>query len=255
MSDKRMDKIIALLKQAEGTNHPEEAKTFTAKAQALMTEWEIDEAQLAERAAKNGGPVELPADHKVWIPYSPYQTSHIQVWLQAYEAQGCKAVWLSNSYNPEVPSQKGGWLHVFGFQSSITIGSMLGASLAIQAETEFRTDGVQYRMFAQTSHPGHRIKWKNSFLLGYAAGVGKQLADAKAAAMREAGTGAELVFVGRAALVQDALNSRYNRLRKGNTSAGGYAGATNDGYRAGLRAKTSPGSNEVGGGSGRKSIG
>jgi len=47
IDDKRMQKIEALLAQAEGTPYPEEAAAFARKAQELMTRWQIDEAVLA----------------------------------------------------------------------------------------------------------------------------------------------------------------------------------------------------------------
>ena len=45
-NQKRAEIISALLKQAESTTYPEEAKTFSAKAQTLMAKWAIDDAML-----------------------------------------------------------------------------------------------------------------------------------------------------------------------------------------------------------------
>jgi hypothetical protein len=242
--DKRLQLILKLLAQAEGTNHPEEAKTFSAKAQKLMTEWQVDEAKLAEAAAASGAPVqELPSDEKVWMPGTMYKASTVQVWNAAMEANGVKLImvagerfyenWKKEGYTR--PYIRGTYYHLFGFEKNILLGKMLAASLMVQMEREFRSDAVQQRMRWETTSAPSKVQWKNGFIFGYASAVSAKLQAAKRAATREPGT--ELVLVRRDELVQKSVADTYPKLGKSSSTAGqGYNSSRTLGREAGSRA-------------------
>jgi hypothetical protein len=245
-SDKRLQTIIKLLAQAESTNHPEEAKTFSAKAQALMTQWQIDEAQLAEAAAASGAPVsEVPCDEKVWMPGTMYKASTAQVWYHAMKANGVQLVMLAGEQYYENwkkegytrPYIRGTYYHLFGFEKNILLGKMLATSLMIQMEREFRTQEVQDRMRYETTTAPSRVQWKNGFIFGYASAIGRRLEAAK-----QATTGTELVLVRRDEIVLAHRASVYPKLGKSSTSAGqGYNSSRGLGRQAGNRADVGTG--------------
>lgn len=54
-ADKRIKKIEALLAKADGTDFPEEAAVFRAKAEALMIQWRIEESMLAAAGSVDQG--------------------------------------------------------------------------------------------------------------------------------------------------------------------------------------------------------
>lgn len=70
---KILNKIEGLLRQAESTNHPAEAESFTAKAEELMARWSIDRAHL--RAARTAGDAAADID-----------TIEILVWKSAMQS-------------------------------------------------------------------------------------------------------------------------------------------------------------------------
>lgn len=252
MTDKRLKKILALLAQAEGTNVPEEAKTFSAKAQELMTAWQIDEAQLAAAAAASGARVrEIPSDERVWLPGTMYKASTVEVWDAALRANSVKLVlvagsqfyenWRKEGYTS--PYIRGTWLHLFGFEHNITLAKMLAASLLIQMEREFQSEQVQaiMRLEARTG-PG-RVQWKNGFIFGFARAVDHKLIMAKRTATQAAGPGTELVLAHRDEAVDKAVEAYYPKLDKSSTSAGqGWDSSRSLGRAAGARANVDSGS-------------
>jgi hypothetical protein len=238
--DSRLNKIVKLLAQAESTTHPEEAKTFSAKAQALMTEWQIDEAQLAEAAAKNGAVSEVPADEKIFLPGTQYQASTLQIWCHALKANGVRLVTLSGEKyfedwkerNYSYPTRKGVWLHMFGFEHNITMGKMLAASLMLQMENEYQAPDVQLMRRLEAGPGTGSIKWKNGFIFGYARAIGVKLEAAKRAVV-----GTELVLVRRDEIVDTRVKEVYAKLGKKSTSAGrGRNSSHSLGHAAGNRA-------------------
>lgn len=243
--DDRINKILALLAKAEKSEFPEEAKAYSAKAQALMTQWEIDEAQVAAAAAATGAPAEVPTDKKVWIPGTMYKASTAQLWYQVLQANGVDLVlvageryyenWKKEGYTR--PYIRGTYFHLFGFEHNIRMAEMLVASLTIQMETEFRSAEVQSRMFAETSSAPGRVQWKNGFIFGYAAAIGRKLQAAKRETVAASGPGTELVLVRRDELVQQAKTLVYPKLGKSSSSAGqGYNSSRALGREAGNRA-------------------
>lgn len=242
-TDKRLDKIQKLLAKAERTNHPEEAAAFTAKAQELMTLWAVDDAML--QAARKGAEPEKLERRFVDIDYSPYQTPHEQLLMVVCRTNDVEVV-FTKVYDFARTTKSGrGYqqvsrAHLFGHTIDLDFATMLYTSLLLQAEREFRTDEVQFRMKMETSHPGHRIKWRNSFNQGFAHAVAKRLKAAKDATLRQAetihGTGMALALIDRRTLVKASVADAFPRLRTKQANAGGVAGGQSAGVVAGNRA-------------------
>lgn len=253
---KRIDKIVKLLAQAEGTNSPEEAKTYSAKAQALMTEWEIDDARIQQARINAGQKPEVVGDDKVWFFGRMTTMPTATLWNVVAANNGVRLVIVKDSRpNPDPRyTNQGIWLHMFGYQGSIDRTRMMAGSLMIQAEREFLTPEVQEKKRWECSAPTHHIKWKNAFMNGYASGVASKLSDARRAAEAAAPVGTELALRDRSLAVNKAVTARYRNLSNTNSSAGsGARGANAAGYAAGRRAQTDQQSSI--GGTSNRSIG
>jgi hypothetical protein len=248
-----LTKVQALLTKAERGATPEEAKLLVAKAQELMVKYAISEAMLAQ--AKPGEEREPIETLNLWIEFSPYQTPKVYLLNVVARANDCRIV-LTQAYKRDDQGQyvydakgrlvKGQRATVVGFATSLKFVEQLYTSLLVQAEVEFRTPAVQDLMFAQTSHPGHRIKWRNDFMLGFNSGVGRKLHEARKTVVDQAGTGSELALLDRNQLVQAEYERLFPKLKTMKASAGGgSAAAWHSGRAAGQRADV--GQTKVGG--------
>lgn len=250
----RLEKIRALIATAEsftrGGNH-EAAASYQAKAQELMTKWSIEEAQLA--GLRDAGSIEIGVTY-LWEPFSPYQEPKIQLIDAIARHNGCKTpetkgCWREdpNSTAPTyylrlVRNAKGQpikhtKIHLIGRPRDREFVEMLYTSLLLQAQIEFESKAVQEQMAAQTSHPGHRIRWRNSFIQGYVSGVDARLREAKRTVVNST-PGAALVLADASKLVDGWIKGEYGKLGKGRLpqSGGGFGAARMAGTAAGLRA-------------------
>lgn len=240
---KVLDRIRKLLAKAESTTHAEEAAAFTAKAQELMQRHAIDEALLASQDGKLREEITTIV---VTIDYSPYQSPKEQLLHEIATATDCRAVFTAG-YDRDRKTKAGGYQRVSrasitGYKSDLEFVELLYTSLLLQQESAFRAPDVQDRMFIETSHPGHRIKWRNSFAMSFADRIGQRMRQARAATRQQAqaeaptGTSVALVLADRKALVDQAFNEKYPKLRTKHSSSGGYASGSAAGRAAGDRA-------------------
>ena len=254
MTDKRLEKIVALLAQAEKTTFPEEAKAFSAKAQSLMSEWSIDEAQLAQAREDAGQKQDIPSDEQIWMPGTMYKNAMATLWNAVCEANHVKLVlvpgqkfyenWKKEGYTR--PYIRGAYFHLFGFEGDITRTKLLATSLTIQMENEFRSPETQSILNFETRTGPAKVQWKNGFILGYVRSVRTRLLEA---ASHAAGTA--LVLVRRDELVAKSVSDRYSKLGKSSSTAGqGYNSSRALGREAGARADV--GNTRLGGDNNRK---
>ena len=87
-STRTLDRIRALLAKAESTTFPEEAETYTAKAQELMARHSIDAALLDAAGPHHGraGAVRIGVD-------APYEMAKSMLLSVVAEANRCRSVW------------------------------------------------------------------------------------------------------------------------------------------------------------------
>lgn len=251
----RLDKIRALLAKAEGTNHPPEAQAFTAKAHDLMIQWGIEDAELqaAGRKAEDTGSIGVT---RVWMPYSPYQTPHIWLLTGIAKAVDCRTVKYTGAVrkNTKGSYDKGSWMHIIGFERDRDFTEAMYTSLMLQAESEFQSDAVQEQMFAETSHPGHRIRWRNAFMAAFARRVNTRMWEARKGARDEVAESTALVLRDRKTAVDNWVDDNVGPLSKGARSGMGGGAGSLAGDRAGRKAdigsaKVGGGKRQIGGGS------
>lgn len=123
-------KVRALMAQAEGTNHPEEADSFRAKADQIMTayaimEWELDQTT---------GEVHLPASREYdfgWYwDYNLHETIRQQLWWlfqQCGRFARCKVVY----HDARVNAAGQDIIMVLGMESDLNYFDMIFTSLMV----------------------------------------------------------------------------------------------------------------------------
>lgn len=223
----RMAKIQALLAKAESSTFPEEAKVFTAKAYELMEKWAIDEAMMRGMRPES---IEV-GTVKFDLAYSPYLAPKRQLLHVLALHFDCRAVFTSytNRYTSDKSKRNVSYVTLVGMEKDLQFVRMLFTSLLLQADIEFLTDAVQSACRTETSHPGHRIKWRNTWMLGYINGIMVKLAERKRFARAEAENatpGVGLVLASKKDRVDKAFNDQVGRtktMRSNASFAGGSA--------------------------------
>lgn len=163
---KMIERVRALLAKAESTDFPDEAETFTAKAQELIARHAIDVAML------EGTPGERqPASGRRVLLDDPYAKSKGLLLSAIASANHCRAV-----RNPAF-----GICTVFGATNDLDAVELLYASLLTQATAAMVREG---RSGAHARSRGFR----SSFLVAYATRVGQRLREATSAAVQDART-------------------------------------------------------------------
>lgn len=236
----RLAKVRALLAKAESTHHPEEAKTFSEKAQELMAKWAIDDAML--RASKgDAGSIETLI---IWLDANEYRGPKIRLLADLAEVNDCKCVMYPQTYREVEGVRKRQFrFEIVGYDDDRAFVETLYTSLMTQAAIELIHPDVLMTMEIECEEGGHRIKWRNSFMMAYARKIRDRLTEAKERAKREAapryatGTMA-MVLVGKADLVTKRFEALHPKLRKGGTSSAGQGmgSASELGHRAAGRA-------------------
>jgi len=237
VEDSRLVKIRALLATAESLargGNREAAASYNAKAQELMTRWAIDEA-LLDQPDRTDHEIGIT---KVWLPYSPYQGPQETLLGVVSRVNSCKVVFYQERCGPE--NKRGQWAHIAGFTSDRRVVEVLYTSLLLQAAGEFAAPDIQRRMAVETSHPGHRIRWRNAFMTGYIRAVAPRLEAAFRTTVSRAETstpGVGLVLVDRRAQVTEWSDKEFGSVRTLRSNCGqGAASASAAGRAAGARA-------------------
>ncbi|MFC5000686.1 DUF2786 domain-containing protein [Dactylosporangium cerinum] len=152
----QLDRIRALLAKAESTNFPEEAETYTAKAQELMARHSIDYALLSVDV---GGRDE-PVGRRVAVD-NPYGAPEVLLLDAVARANRCRSVW----------SGEFGFVTVLGFPSDVDGVEMLFTSPLVQATGAMVAAGSRRDASGRSSTRSFR----QSFLTAYAQRIGERL--------------------------------------------------------------------------------
>lgn len=247
MTDSRLEKIRALIATAEsftrGGNHAA-AASYNAKAQELMTKWSIEEAQLA--GARSASSTDIGVSY-IYEHFNPYQEPKLQILYYVANHNNCRVLATKGVAHRDSEgrlildrngrSAKHTKVHVIGRERDRQFVEMLYTSLLVQLETEILAPAIQERMAREAPKPGNRIKWRNSFVLGYGRGVDSRLQEAKRTVV-DATPGAALVLADSSKAIDAWIENTYSKLRKGRNSqsGNGYYGAQAEGAVAGRRA-------------------
>lgn len=199
MSDKieaMKDKIAKLLAKAEGTDNPDEAKTYSEAAERLMLKWGIEAAEL--EAAGEIKPEEIVTRSVV------FTGDYARTWLEfaTAAAQGFGAL------GPMVAKSRASsamTFYVVGHETDVTLFLQLLHSLQLQAMTAVRK---WWRTAPEREWltPWEGYQSRRSFLLEYGYVVAARLSEIRRSTQQEASTGAALVLVDKAAKVQNHMD-------------------------------------------------
>jgi hypothetical protein len=204
-NEKIVSRVQALLAKAESTTYPEEAEALTAKAQELITRYSIDAAIAQHRRAAGARP--------------QLRRLHIDAPYISPKATLLSAVGRAN--NVEVVYNASGRASLVGFDTDLDTVEMLFASLLVQATA------AMFRV--PRDEVGPRVKaFRHAFLFAFAQRIGQRLADARAAATREAEVehGASLVPLmdARRDAVAEMMKQEFPHTRSARTSVSHYGG-------------------------------
>lgn len=190
-----LHKVRSLLAKAESTTFPDEAEALTAKAQELMDRHAIDRAMLAAASPGNAAPEgrQIPVD-------APYANEKFHLLSEVARANRCRAVFASWSRVATV----------VGFAEDQETVEVLYTSLLVQATTA---------MLARGDRPATRTRrFRQSFLIAFAARVGQRLQAADDAVVAEADRahdgGVLPVLASRVAAVEDHVEQLFPDLRR-----------------------------------------
>lgn len=197
VDDKLLGRIRALLAKAEATTFPEEADTFTAKAQELMARHAIDHALLRAAGTIGAGGDDVAA-RRVLIndPYADAKTILLAV---VAEANDGRTVWDKHH----------GHVTVFAHPTDLELIELLFTSLLVQAT---QAAGVAGRAASR----GTAASFRRAFLTAYAIRIGDRLDEARHEVEQEAvgqhGAALVPVLAARRDAVDRAVEAAFPRL-------------------------------------------
>jgi hypothetical protein len=197
--DRLLNRIRGLLAKAEGTDHPAEAETFTAKAQELMTRHAVDEAVLRGLQHED-----IPVASRRVHLQSPYANVKATLLNAVAVPNRCRTV-LMNEYDIAV---------LVGTPTNVDQTELLFTSLLIQAT----------RAMAEAGHRGARstdrsATFRRSFLLAYATRIGERLREADRSTTDTYGTELVPLLQREADAVTAEFERQFPRLRQGGSTS------------------------------------
>ncbi len=230
------EKVRALLAKAESTEYPDEAATYTAKAQELITLHAIDLALIESREGRGRIVTRL-----IEVP-RPYPKEKFILLGGIARANNCRAILglERDTLNEMVEDGSlgqytGDLATVVGYETDLDGVELLFTSLLVQGVNEMLSHGSQVTAWGE-----NRTKsFRRSFLYQFACTVSGRLAEATAAVRDEAAAanGDDLlpVLVGREDAVNAETDARFPHLSPLRTSVSNGSGVV-AGAAAGKRA-------------------
>jgi hypothetical protein len=152
-----LQKVRALLSQAESTTFPQEAEAFTAKAQQLIARHRIDHALLDDGGGAGAG---SPSCRDLPV-FDPYATAKFHLFHVVADANGCEAVYATWRKTASI----------FGAPADLDLVETLVTSLLVQASVAVQAAGPQRDRYGRSTTRSFR----RSFYLAYAQRVGERL--------------------------------------------------------------------------------
>lgn len=227
-----IQKVEKLLTKAESTEFPEEAEALISKAQALMLEHQIHEAQLR----LNGNQPEEKVTSKFFHVSNPYLKEKAGLWLTVAEANGCTLLYLRGNWD-----NNDGGVEVYGTPTDIEFVGQLGQSLTIQMASALEKFVATHQKPSYASTVG----WKKSFLYGYKSSIRKRLEEVTQEGVEEVSSEVLPVLVSRKEKAEEFMENQYPNLTASTSEFTGSSSAFSRGAQAGQEA--SLGQTAVGG--------
>lgn len=219
------DKVAKLLALAESTTNPAEAEAFTEKAETLMLQYGIEQAQVQAKR---------PGDKREEIIIEHVRFSNKFYQPMALLGQSIAPAFNIKGYRSDAGNKQ---VHIWlvGHKSDVEQAATLVRSLVIQAEAAaaywWKHEGDKslsaWNQFVQ----------QRQFLYGFCNGVRERLTEVRNRVVHEAGPGTELVLVDRSKLVNNWVqeNMRFSKGRGSSVKSGEYTAAV-AGHAAGREA-------------------
>lgn len=189
-ADPVLERVRKLLAKAEATDFEEEATTYTAKAQALMTRHAIDQALVSRpEAADVPRMMRLPVD-------APYADAKASLLTGLGRVNRCRVVF----------SQALGMCTVVGHAEDLRAVEMLFTSLLVQAQHAL-TEAGRSSIWGRR---GRQPSFRSSFLVAFATRIEERLTLANTEVLaEEAVSRASLVLRSREDAVEELVHERY----------------------------------------------
>jgi hypothetical protein len=201
VDQKVLGRVRGLLAKAESTEFDEEAEALSAKAQELMTRYNLD--QLLVEA---GTAPPVAGGRRIWLE-SPYASAKALLAAAVGGANHCSVVW----------TEALGYVTVIGDERDLVATELVLTSLLVQAGRAMAHGSKQVG--------GQKRSYRQSFLVAYAQRVGERLQDVSEQVAVEVG-GSALVLV-RAAQderVEQAREAMFPRTTSRSVSVSNYQG-------------------------------
>ncbi|RJQ79957.1 DUF2786 domain-containing protein [Pseudonocardiaceae bacterium YIM PH 21723] len=224
----KLQRVRNLLAQAENPASTEsEAEAFNERAQALMAEYGIDEAMLAE----TGQVEDHIAETQIFVP-PPYSVEKVNLLCAVGRAYRCRSKYQRHYQD----GQSGHLVTVLGHRSDRERVELLFTSLLLQLVTELARTKPKYHGESVTAY-------RKGWLTGYKAEIHERLTGAEQQAIAAAvppgspSTSVELVLSTRSERVEAEFTRRNPKVRvaKARTVSGsGYFDGRDAGTRADL---------------------
>ncbi len=201
VDQKVLGRVRGLLAKAESTEFDEEAEALSAKAQELMTRYNLDQLLVDATTAPP-----VAGGRRIWLE-SPYASAKALLAASVGRANHCSAVW----------TEAFGFVTVIGDERDLVATEVVLTSLLVQAGRAMAHGSKQTG--------GQKRSYRQSFLVAYAQRVGERLKDVSEQVAVEVG-GAALVLV-RAAQderVEQAREAMFPRTTSRSVSVSNYQG-------------------------------
>lgn len=198
--DRAQRQILALLEKARSTPFEAEAEAATAKAFELMARHHVDEALLEARRAATDPAAIVEVD--VDLGRGPYVNGRLALLVNVSEGLSVRCL---TSSGPE-----GRVGHLIGHRSDVDRALLLYDSLHAEAAAAMLVASTGER--TQRRQASSVVRFRRSFLFGFATTVGERLAAANAAVQAAEPASTALVLADRSAKVDEWVRSTYGRL-------------------------------------------
>lgn len=230
MSEKKIDLIAQLLAKAESTT-PEEAEALMEHAERLMIKYGIEQAVIDAKRAGGSTKAEKIVTETLNFE-GVYRGEMINLGFAIVSSLGSLRALRNGNSGAKVVT-----LWIIGFESDVAQAKQLIASLEVQAMVAMAAwwKGSKEDFYWNTAL--EKSKARRAFINGFSSGAGKRIRDSRATIIQEAGTGTEMVLVGRDQKVQAYMDENI-RARRSRAGMASDHRATGQGFAAGQRANT-----------------
>lgn len=217
-TDDMIRKIEGLLRKAESTTNDHERDAFMSKADELILQYEIDNAQLFINEGRKEKPILIEL-----LLRNPYQESKYILLREISQSCNCRLI-LSRRHETDRSAR---YYKIVGFESDIAMCRILFSSLLIQCMMSMNKNLHLRQEYESMQY------WKKSYYQAFAETVGKRLIENRKASIENNSNASDYlpVFVERKDEVNQAVldlipNLRYGRgITPANSQGARMAGA------------------------------